>query len=118
MKLYKELCKDLQGNQLKAQFPSAPFFINFFIRFGTFPVGWPPAAFCGHFACICKVFPHFEGDLHMGNVYVKRGRGEGGVPTLTSDRKSFSIKDAHLIACNNSGVVTSYDRKTNHVHEY
>ena len=70
-------------------------FLHFFTCFATFPVGWPPSAFCGPFACICNVFPHFEGDLRMRNVYVKRG--PGGVPTLTSDPKSLFRKNAHLV---------------------
>ena len=72
-------------------------YINFFIRFGTFPVGWPPPAFCGHFACICKVFPHFEGDLHMGNVYVKRGRGEGGSPDPFDGSQKYFPKKRSLV---------------------
>ena len=68
-------------------------FLHFFNCFATFPVGWPPSDFCGPFACICKFFPHFEGDLCMRNVYGKRG--PGGVPTRTSDRKKCFLKNAH-----------------------
>jgi len=54
-------------------------------------------AFCCHFACICKVFPHFEGDLHMGDVYVKRGRGEGGGPDPFDGSQKYFEKKRSLV---------------------